>query len=510
MEIEGAIFDMDGVVTDTAKAHCHAWKETFDAFLKSYTEKNKLPFHEFTEQDYLSYVDGMPRFDGIRSFLKSRHITLPNGTPDDDENQETVYGLGLRKNRQFVKTLDEDGVVVFESTVQLIKNLQAQGTKIAIVSSSKNCQTILAKGNVEDLFEVRIDGTSLDTFGLKGKPHPDIFLEAAKQLNVKTEHSIVIEDALSGVQAGKAGGFGFVIGIDRKGSMSETLKEGGADVVVRDLKEITRTEINDWFVPPKHLLENLDAIKKQLHNKKIAIFLDYDGTLTPIVARPDLAVLSSEMRNCLKEISQHYTTAIISGRQLKDVYALVDINSLYYAGNHGFEIEGPEHTHIKQTFGTEFLSVLKKVHREIKEKIENIPGLLIEDKKYSLSVHYRLVDENEIEKIETIVDHVLKKNPTLQKHHGKKVFEIRPRMNWDKGKAVLHVLKTLKLDTPDVFPIYIGDDVTDEDAFRTLKNRGIGILVTDTDQLSRADYLLKDVVEVKTFLETLINIKGTP
>lgn len=248
MTIDGVIFDMDGVVTDTAKVHYRAWKIMFDDFLNHYAHKRKIPYVPFTQEDYLYYVDGMPRYDGIKSFLSSRNIKIPFGDPTDSANKESVCGLGKRKNDEFLHLIERDGVDLFPSTIALIKNLHEYHIKTAIVSSSKNCKTILKKAGIEELFDTRVDGETLNKLGLLGKPQPDMFLEAAKRLSVEPKNSIVIEDAISGVQAGRAGNFRLVVGIDRKGTLHETFKSNGADLVVLDLEDLSIDEIEKKWI----------------------------------------------------------------------------------------------------------------------------------------------------------------------------------------------------------------------------------------------------------------------
>jgi alpha,alpha-trehalase len=232
---DAVIFDLDGVITRTAKTHMAAWQELFDTYLKQRSRRLNCPFEPFDpDADYRTYVDGKPRYEGLASFLTSRGIHLPYGRPDDLPDQETICGLGNRKNQLFRKHLEEDGVEVFGSTLCLIDMLRASGILTAVVSSSKNCVAVLKAVDMLSRFKVKIDGNDAERLGLKGKPAPDIFLEAAGQLDVEPARAVVVEDAIAGVQAGRRGGFGCVIGVDRSGQ-AESLKQNGADVVVGDL-----------------------------------------------------------------------------------------------------------------------------------------------------------------------------------------------------------------------------------------------------------------------------------
>jgi len=250
---------------------------------------------------------------------------------------------------------------------------------------------------------------------------------------------------------------------------------------------------------------NFSQIVRQFQGKKPAIFLDYDGTLTPIVARPELALLSESMRCCLQELSQYYTVAIISGRQLKDIRRLVALDQLYYAGNHGLELLGPQDEQAARMVHEDFQGAVSAAYKVLSKSIGNIPGIIVEDKKFSLSVHYRCVDNKNIKIIERVIDSVLAKYTNLLKHFGKKVFEIRPAVSWDKGRIVLYLLDKLVLSNDKFVPIYIGDDVTDEDAFLALKKKGISLLVSELERDSYADYALRDTGEVQAFLRYLID-----
>ncbi|MHB8793071.1 MAG: HAD family hydrolase [Thermoleophilia bacterium] len=235
---DAVIFDLDGVVTDTASVHAEAWKKMFDDLLSNLATSKGIPFHPFDiDTDYRVYLDGKLRDDGVRSFLQSRGIDLPDGRSDDAAGAETVEGLGKLKNEYFLDFLEEHGVEVYSTTIDFIRDLKRHGLKTAIISSSKNCAMILDSANLTGLFDVRVDGTDSEELGIKGKPAPDIFLEAARQLKVRPERAIVIEDAIAGVQAGRAGKFGLVIGIARKGDRGSLL-QNKADVVVEDLSEI--------------------------------------------------------------------------------------------------------------------------------------------------------------------------------------------------------------------------------------------------------------------------------
>jgi beta-phosphoglucomutase family hydrolase len=232
------LFDLDGVLTQTAKVHAQAWKSMFDDFLKQWAAEHGQAFVPFDAvKDYDEYVDGKPRYEGVRSFLKSRKIELPQGTPDDPPDAQTIDGLGNRKNELVLKLIHDNGVQAYEGSVRYVKAAIEAGLRRAVVSSSTNARDVLKAAGIYDLFEAIIDGVVAEREHLKGKPAPDTFLAGAKALGAAPSAAAVFEDALAGVEAGRAGHFGFVVGVDRVGQ-ADALKEHGADVVVKDLAEL--------------------------------------------------------------------------------------------------------------------------------------------------------------------------------------------------------------------------------------------------------------------------------
>jgi beta-phosphoglucomutase family hydrolase len=236
--ITAVVFDMDGVVTQTAVVHEAAWKKLFDTFLEARAQRSGDSFQPFTDEDYRLYVDGMPRYDGVTKFLASRGISLPLGTPDDAPGDDTACALGNRKNGYFQQEVDEHGVQPYVSSVDLIRHLKASGVHTAIISASRNATMILQAAGVHNLFETQVDGNVAAELKLPGKPDPAVFLEAARRLGVSPDRAAVVEDAIAGVTAGHRGGFSLVIGVDRTGH-PQALRENGADVVVSDLSEVS-------------------------------------------------------------------------------------------------------------------------------------------------------------------------------------------------------------------------------------------------------------------------------
>jgi len=501
-QYKAVILDLDGVITQTARLHAKAWKQMFDDYLHQRSQRQGEDYTPFDiDTDYHEYVDGKPRYDGVKSFLASRGIELPQGNPDDSSDQETICGLGNRKNQLFLDVMQQEGVETYPDTVEQIHHWRNQGVKTAVVSSSRNCKAILDKAGLTHLFDTKVDGVDSQRLNLNGKPAPDIFLQAARELAVKPENAIAVEDAISGVKAGKAGQFGLVVGVVRDGG-DEALRHHGADVVVRDLRDISVTpEKTPQSLPSA--LEQIGSIENRLRDRQLALFTDYDGTLTPIVQRPEAATLSQEMRSLLLQLSDQVIVAVISGRDLADVQNMVGIDKLYYAGSHGFDVAGGD-IQMQQQQAQASLPDLDEAEHQLREQLKPIAGAKVERKRFAIALHYREVASSDVERIQAIVDQVVHNHPQLRQSSGKKIFELQPDVAWDKGRAICWLLDKLDINTPDVLPLYLGDDTTDEDAFQALRDRGIGIRVGMPDEPTQANYYLQNPDEVKQFFQAVL------
>jgi alpha,alpha-trehalase len=353
-----------------------------------------------------------------------------------------------------------------------------------------------------------VDGNDSETQGLAGKPAPDIFLAAAAAVKAAPDRTVVVEDARSGVEAGRNGGFALVIGVDR-GDQRDALLAHGADVVVSDLQRVEVVAAGpspaDAAAPAA---PQAGEIARRLRGRQPAVFLDYDGTLTPIVDRPERAVLDDAMRAAVRRLAAACPVAVVSGRDLEDVRKRVALADIHYAGSHGFDIAGPDDLRHAHPAGLEALPRLDAAERRLREALQAVAGSLVDRKRFSIAVHFRRVADDEVAQVEQAVDAELERAPGLRKGHGKKVFELRPDVDWDKGSAVRWLLETLGLARDDVVPIYLGDDVTDEDAFRELAghDHGIGIAVMDSPRETAATFRLPDPDGVRAFLEMLAGL----
>lgn len=502
-----AIFDLDGVITRTAEVHARAWKRMFDAYLQSRDEEY-APLD--IDSDYFQYIDGKPRYDGVESFLESRDITIPYGAPADGPEKETICGLGNRKNDIFLELIHEEGVQVYGDTVAFIRELRDAGFGVAVISASKNCREILRAADLLHLFDARVDGVVAEKKNIEGKPAPDVFIYAAELLEQSPSECMVFEDAIAGVQAGSAGDFGIVAGVARNPENRDTLLQHGADITIENFDEVMLIDERERVKRspgelPSALAEE-SKFKAILEDQNLAIFLDYDGTLTPIVSRPEDAKMSGEMRDIVHNLSEAGTLAVISGRDRKDVEHLVGLPDLVYAGSHGFDISGPQDMQMDNETGEEFLPALDEAEEILDNRLAGVSGAQIERKRYSIAVHYRNVTDDDIERVRQIAENVAAKFDDLKTSGGKKIIEAQPAVDWDKGKALLWLMDALDLNVRETCPIYIGDDLTDENAFETLAGWGVGILVGRHGDDTYAKYHLKDVEEVKQFLRELTEL----
>ncbi|AGA32775.1 Trehalose-6-phosphate phosphatase [Thioalkalivibrio nitratireducens DSM 14787] len=512
-KVNAALFDMDGVVADTAQAHAAAWKRLFDGFLEARAEQRGEAFEPFdVGDDYRRHVDGRPRAEGIRSFLDSRGIELPAGTDNDGPDAETVAGLGKRKNQYFHAWLDENRVRPCPGTLRLLDALRSAGVPAALFSSSRNAEAVLSSAGLGGYFVVKVDGNDLLRLGIPGKPDPAMLLEAARRLGVRPEACAVFEDAGIGVEAGVRGGFWPVIGVSRD-DHAEQLLQAGAERVVRDLGELRYSGAEGLQLRTLETLpcalDHENELLDRLKTGRPAVFLDYDGTLTPIVDDHTRAFLAEDMRATVASLARHCPVVIVSGRDLGKLRELVALECVWLAGSHGFEIAGPRGVSPGLEQGREFLPELDAAEQALEERLAYIDGHSLERKRFSIAVHYRGVASADVDRLASAVREVLEKHPKLRLGRGKKVLDIGPDIHWNKGEAVRWVLSELDGQGAEIVPVYVGDDLTDEDAFRTLAGQGICVAVRhDESRPTAADYAVGDVRGVKRLLQSLTGFQA--
>jgi alpha,alpha-trehalase len=503
-----AIFDLDGVLTRTQSVHALAWKKLFDQYLL-FAGSHQQPFS--IEKEYRELIDGKTRSEGIKSFLNSRKLNLPEGKEDDPAGYHSITALSKRKNEFFLEILKQKGIETYQDAVEFLHLLEKNDFVLALTSSSKNAVHILKQTGLLPSFSAVLTGHDLEDSHLRGKPQPDMFLEASRRISVEPKKTIVIEDSLSGIEAAVKGGYGLVIAMARGGDKQTLLNQGAliAEESFYDIRE------KNYFVdyknrPPALLVPESLSIK--LKETRPILFLDYDGTLTPIVSRPEEAILSDGVRQLIGDLSRHLPLAIVSGRDLTSIRRLVGLGGVYYSGSHGFEISGPKGISMQHPEAISHLDELRALGERLKDLLAEISGSQVEQKSFGIGCHYRNVSKEDTSTFFKIVQSELKKFPNLSIKKGKKVLDIQPGVPWDKGRAVFWLLENIQSTSNNSFPIYIGDDLTDEDAFWALKGIGATIHVGPANSITVADYYLKNTLEVEDFLKKLLAYfaKGFP
>jgi trehalose-phosphatase len=512
-ELNAVIFDTDGVITQTAAVHFTAWKAVFDEFLEAHATGDAAA--PFTDADYRVHVDGIGRYDGVDAFLRSRGFELPRGEPDDEPGDTTVCAVGNKKNASFAAAIELHGVRPYVSTRRFIEQLHHHGVRTAVISASKNCEMVLRAAGMLDLFEVRVDGNDAAEIGFPGKPAPDVFLEAARRLGVDPGSACVVEDAISGVTAGRAGGFGLIVGLDR--TRNPEPLAAFADIVVPDLADLEVVAIDGvdagadvrhvvparaWLPDLSDALDDFD-LTRQVANKTVAVFCDYDGALTPIVDRPEDAIIPPATLAALEALAEHIVVGVVSGRDLADVMAMVPTQRIWFAGSHGFDVRRPDGTREEFSEGAAALPALESAAAELGERLGAIEGAWAERKRFAIAVHYRATPDDQIAELEAMIGDIAASRDALRMTGGKKIFELRPDIDWHKGRAVRWLIEAAGLDPATTLPIFIGDDVTDEDGFEEVRDRGVGVVVGTEDRYTAAHLRVDDPDATRALLEKL-------
>ncbi|MCB1849329.1 MAG: trehalose-phosphatase [Gammaproteobacteria bacterium] len=501
-DFSAVIFNLDGVVTHINKVHAEAWKQTFDSYLlkRNPQEGEDLrPFH--IDLDYRRYLDGKPRDAGIRRFLTSRHISLPWESPDSQAYTTTIRWLGSRKDQIFESLIQQQGIEVYGCAIALIHQLRNAGIKTAVISASKHCDMVLERASIQELFDARIDAVESERLDLGGKPDPYVLLELARRLGTAPERTAVIEDSVIGVTACSRGRFGLIIGFD-DGDRRKLMLEHGADYVVDDLCSllVDATTAEETF--PVELV-GITPITNQLAGKRPVLFLDYGGTLTPVLPRSEDVRIPKKTRRILRKAARLMPVTLVSGRDVEEICAQTGLHELCYAGSHGLDIRGRD-IHLELPEGDEALQDLDRAMEALTPQLGKIPGVTVGRKRFAIVVHYPQQDADSAERVATAIKQTQALLPRLKITGGKEVFELLPAIDWDKGRAMNWLLSELGLDSADVLPIYIGDDVTDEAAFLQLRDKGIGILVADRPQPSAASFRVNNPEEVLNLLKDLV------
>jgi len=400
---------------------------------------------------------------------------------------------------------EEAGAELLVGADSLVCDLRAAGIRIAVLSDSSNAAEALEQAGLEGLFDVRVDGIVASEEGLGGRPAPDLALEAAQRLEVAPEWCVLVDGTPAGVEAGRRGGFGRVIGVSR-GDDRETLAEAGADDVVAALSEIGVDAETGRERPIGSLdsaLAGIDRIVAWIGDREPVFFLDFDGTLAPIVDHPEQAEIPEETHALLEALSRRRTVAIVSGRDLDDLRGRIALDRVYYAGSHGFRLAGPGGLDREYPEARRFLSALDEAEQTLEEVLADLPGVEVERKRYAIALHHRRASESAAAEVRRAAARVQEGCKALRIGEGRKVLELRPAIDWDKGRAVEWLLETLGLGGGRSFPIYVGDDITDEDAFAVVEEEGYPVVVRGRSGCTRARASLSDPVEVGLFLSRI-------
>lgn len=498
---DAVLFDLDGVITDTASVHFTAWKDLFNAYLASRAPRDGQESAPFTETDYRRYVDGKPREDGIRDFLASRGISLPEGEVGDDCS-DTIRGLGNRKQRLFRKLL-AGGITAFDSTVALVRQLNAASIATAVFSSSRNCTDVLRAAGLNGLFAVQVDGVLAERMGLAGKPDPAMLMEAADRLGARPERCVVVDDAESGVTAGCAGGFGMVVGVARTGPARELLT-AGADVAVSDLADATVRIVTRRVSTLPNALQAFGLLGAVIGARRPAIFLDFDGTLSNIVDDAGAATALSRATEALRALSALCPVAVLSGRDLDDLRTRVGLHGLWYSGNHGLEFSAPDGSRHLHDEAAAAVPALEAAAATLHDLFKDVPGIRLEHKQFAVKVQCHNASPHLIRDINLAV-HALGRQHNLRVIHSNQVAELRPDVDWSKGRTLNRIVELIGDDCL-FLPIHIGGDLTDEDAFDAIEHDGIAIAVRRgecDDRRTAARFSLENPEQVTELLERL-------
>lgn len=451
---DAVIVGLDNVVDKATRVHAAAWTKFLDDYLTRRPQRTGEDHCPLTHDDYRRFLAGKP--DGVADFLAARGIRLPPGSPTD-LTDDTVYGLQNLERQTFLQLLNT-GVPEGKSIASFARRLQVAGVRVAAHTSHRNYGHTLDATGLAEVFAVFVDGAVTAELGLPAEPNPAGLIETAKRLGANPGRCVVIDSCQTGLRAGRNGGFALVIAVDAHGD-AENLLSSGADAVVADLAAVTVGSGDAAISTIPDALQVYSQLKRLLTGRRPAVFLDFDGTLSDIVERPEAATLVDGAAEALRALAAQCPVAVISGRDLADVRNRVKVDGLWLAGSHGFELVAPDGSHHQNAAATAAIDGLAEAAAQLADALREIAGAVVEHKRFAVAVHYRNVADDSVDNLIAAVRR-LGHAAGLRVTTGRKVVELRPDIAWDKGKALDWIGERLGPAEvgPDLrLPIYIGD-----------------------------------------------------
>ncbi|WP_083395410.1 trehalose-phosphatase [Rhodococcus koreensis] len=486
------VFDLD-VVVDTEAARTAACADVLDAFLSRRAGEGGVDRGPFRDRDYHRFFEGRTTAAGITDFLTSRGVSLSRGVRGAAADEHTVAGLCARVRQHFRARIARDGVPCVESTVALVRRLRGLGVGTAVFSAGGDVKDVLAAVGIDDLFPIGVD---------EAAPR-----NAAAQLGAPLASAVVVTACEDSVADASRAGFALVVAVGRS-ERTDVLRSRGADVVVGNLSEVELRACDRRLSEIPDAMTSRHELTALLRVRRPAIFLDFDGTLADIVPDPAAAALVDGAAAALSRLAAECPVAVISGRDLADVRERVGMSGIWYAGSHGFELAGPAGQRYENPGALAAVPVLDRVAPVLVERLQHIPGVLVERKRFTVAVHYRNVPAEHVDEVAAAVYDVGGREEALRVTGGRKVIELRPDVEWDKGRALQWILEHV-VDAGSTLPIYIGDDLTDEDAFDAVSAEGVGIVVRcreAADRRSAAQFAVNAPTQVRELLERLADL----
>ncbi|MGE0081664.1 MAG: trehalose-phosphatase [Thiohalomonadaceae bacterium] len=486
---DAVLFTLDGVLVQTDTVFSGAWQEAFDEFLaRRVPGAGHTPFDP--QHDYDTQVHGRAPLDAAQRLLDARNLVVPTGKPNDTPRSVSAWGLANAAQARIVARLRGAPPPIYEPAVRLARTLRGCGIRVATVSLSRQAEEVLRATGMAALFHARVDGRDLERFRMRAWPAPDLWLEALRRLEVPAARAAAFVAGEAQAEAARAAGITTLWDV--------TAAPAGHPAMFDLFTVVLPASAADEAQALPSALAEVERIAPP--GRKLALFLDFDGTLTGITGTPREAILAPAMRDVLASLAERTPLAIVSGRDLDNLQARVGLSNLWYAGSHGFDIAGPDDLRYQPAEALACLPALDAAEQFLRDQLAGVEGALVERKRFALAAHYRPVAPGEAQRVKAAAEAARSMTEGLRASHGKKVIELLPDVDWHKGRAMQWLLERM---APEAWPVYIGDDQTDEDAFILLAGHGAGIVVQDQPAATAARYRLRSPDEVLEFLSLL-------